>query len=261
MHNNKNGNVCHQLEITKEPKILFLDIETSPNLAWVWGYYRQDVIAIEKPSIVLSFAYKWRDGNKVHCCILPDYSTEQELIAELWNLLDQADIVVGHNLDRFDIKKCNARFAAHNLRPPSPYQTIDTLKYARKYFAFPSNKLSELGSYLGVGTKLEHSGKQLWLDCMNDDPKAWGIIKRYNVQDIILLEKIYEKLRPYATNHPNLSWFTRERACPVCHSSEFIRSGFRYLKSGVKQRLTCKSCGHHFTPGSVIKHDSFSWWE
>jgi DNA polymerase elongation subunit (family B) len=249
--------------VIKQPKILFLDIESTPLLSWTWGTWKQNVIDIEKQSYLLSFAYKWQGHSKSECCALCDYQNEHELVCELWSLFDTADVIIAHNGDKFDIKKSNARFIAHGLKPPSPYISIDTLKIARKYFAFASNKLSDLSTYLKAGKKLEHTGIGLWFECMNPrtNKAAWKLMREYNIQDVALLEKVYEKLRPWHSSHPNLSWFTRERACPACHSSEIIRSGFRYLRSGIKQRLTCKSCGHHFAPGSVIKHDSFSWWE
>jgi hypothetical protein len=213
---------------------------------------------------VLSFAYKWSDSKRVECKCLPHYLTEYELIKDLWSLFDEADVIIAHNLDHFDAKQSNSRFIAYGLKPPSPYATIDTLKIAKKYFRFPSNKLSELSQYLKIGQKPEHSGIQLWFDCLHSTSRysdAWIMMRRYNRQDVVLLEKIYEKLRPWMHNHPNLSYFTRERTCPVCNSHELVRNGFKYLKSGVKQSITCRSCGHHFTPSKTIKHDIYRYWE
>jgi hypothetical protein len=58
---------------------------------------------------VLSFAYKWFDSKRVECRCLPDYLTEYELVKDLWSLFNEADIVIGHNLDRFDAKQLLCR--------------------------------------------------------------------------------------------------------------------------------------------------------
>src|ERR1700719_3656227 len=118
---------------------------------------------------MLSFAYKIAGEKKVHTRCLADYpgykkNTEDDkaLVTDLWTIFDQADIQIGHNADKFDIKKSNARFLMHKLNPPSPYKTVDTLKIARRAFKLDSNKLDDLGYYLGLGRKLPHTGFHLW---------------------------------------------------------------------------------------------------
>jgi len=208
----------------------------------------------------LSFAYKWLGEKKIHVHALPDYPAykrdkecDSDLTAQLWELFDRADIVVAHNGDRFDIRKSNARFLAHGFIPPSPYKSVDTLKLAKKHFRFDSNKLDDLGKYLGVGRKLPHTGPHLWFGCMGGDPKAWALMRRYNAQDVALLERVYLKLRPWATTHPNLSHYSRLDVCPVCQSNHLKNSGLHYLTSGKKQRRTCLDCGHRFVTGKIIR--------
>ena len=233
-----------------KPKILFFDIETSPNLAWVWGKYEQDVIDFNREWYILSFCAKWAGGTTI-VRGLPDYKIyaknsqdDGEIVAELWELFNEADVIVGHNGDNFDIKKTNARFVEHGFKPPKPYKTIDTLKIARKYFKFNSNSLSDLGKKLGVGEKLKTGGFDLWLKCMNKDPQAWKKLKRYNKQDVLLLEKIYLKFRPWMTNHPNLAILSRKvDACPVCASGRLRRRGYGANRTGVYQRYVCLDCG------------------
>ena len=66
-------------------------------------------------------------------------------------MFDEADVVIAHNGDKFDMRKANARFG--HYEPPMPVQQVDTLKVARKYFKFESNKLGDLGEHLGLGNK------------------------------------------------------------------------------------------------------------
>jgi hypothetical protein len=244
-----------------DARILLLDLETAPNLGFVWGIWEQNVIDVKKSWYLLSFAAKWTNERKTHVRCLPDYprfkshkEDDKHLIADLWELLNEADIVVAHNGDRFDIRKANARFVAHGLPPPSPYKSVDTLKIARKHFKFDSNRLDDLGKYLGVGRKIPHTGKHLWLGCMNGDKKSWKTMRRYNTQDVTLLERVYLKLRPWTTTHPNLTFFSRRpEECPVCESGAINNTGFSYTRTGKRQRATCKSCGHRFSYGKFIR--------
>jgi RNase_H superfamily len=247
-----------------EPKILLFDIETSLTRVYVFDLYPKhggtNVVEIDEPWYMLSFSWKWL-GQK-HTCVaaLPDFpgyaknrSCDKALVTELYRLISEADIIVAHNGDRFDLRKSNARFIEHGFAPPAPYKTVDTLKIARKHFKFDSNRLDDLGHFLGVGRKLANTGKALWLGCMSGDPKSWDKMRRYNKQDVRLLEAVYLKLRAWTTTHPNLDHYTRANACPVCQSKDLVRHSFAYISTGKRQRMTCKGCGHRFATGKLIK--------
>jgi uncharacterized protein YprB with RNaseH-like and TPR domain len=212
---------------------------------------------------MLSFAYKWAHEDDYHVRGLPDYAEhfkqdkecDQKLVTELWELFNQADVIVGHNGDAFDIKKSNARFIIHKLRPPSSYKTIDTLKVARRYFKFTSNRLNDLGQYLGIGVKLPHTGSHLWFSCMEGDPESWELMKKYNVQDVRLLEKVYYELRPWIVNHPNLHLYNEEHgiACPKCGSFNLVKKGFTYTLKTKRQQYRCGDCGGWSSEGPPVK--------
>jgi hypothetical protein len=195
---------------------------------------------------MLCFAAKWLDGSKVFAHSLPDYKgykpgseNDELLVRELWKLFDEADILIAHNGDRFDIRKTNARFAFYNLPPPSPYKTIDTLKIARRHFNFTSNKLDSLGDHLGYGRKLVHTGFNLWKGCMTGDPKSWKHMIDYNKRDVVLLEQIYLHLRPWIKNHPNIS---SDSECLNCEESELLTTRKYMTKKGAMIRGQCV-CG------------------
>lgn len=234
---------------TDEPKILFIDIETAPNLGWVWGKWEQNVIENVQDWYMLSFAYKWLGDKKVEAYSLPDfkdmYKKEPEndhcLTYQLWNLMNEADIIVAHNGDEFDIKKANARFIAHGYEPLSPYKTIDTKKVAKKYFKFDSNKLDELGKYLGLGRKMPHTGFHLWKGCMSGDRKSWKTMVEYNKNDIVLLEKVFLKMRPWMKTFPIVRADNGD--CTNCGSGKLIKRGFSFTRTNKIQRLQCVDCG------------------
>jgi DNA polymerase elongation subunit (family B) len=235
---------------TRQPKILLLDLETAPNTAYIWAHYEQNALKHLRQWYILAFCAKWIGGETVSKC-LPDYEgyqpntdNDKALVSDLWNLFNQADVIIAHNGDAFDIKKTNARFLIHGFNPPSPYKSIDTKKIARRYFRFNSNKLDDLGNTLGVGRKMKHTGFELWDDCINGDLEAWELMRMYNRQDVLLLERVYERLKPYMTNHPNMAILSEiKNGCPVCSSTNLNKSGFSITATGKKERFQCLDCG------------------
>jgi hypothetical protein len=256
----------------KQPRIVFFDLETSPSLGYVWGKYDQNVIDFKKGWYLLSFAMKVLGEKKVRVFSLPDYpnyrhdkSDDKALILDLWKMMNEADVIVAHNLDKFDLKKANARFIVHGLDPPAPFKTFDTLRAFRRIASFNSNKLDDLAAVLKIGRKVPTTGFHLWLGCMNGDMKAWKLMKRYNAHDVVLLEQIYLKIRPWAPTHPNLNFVSgTPRNCPRCGSSALIKHGtfkqFQYTRTLYKQRYRCNACGATCSgeserlPSKIIMH-------
>lgn len=250
--------------IFKDPpyqkKILLFDLETSPRVTYTWDFYEQDVLEVKEEWYILCFAYKWLGEKTTHIVALPDFpgysknkSNDEKLTKKLWELFNSAEILIGQNLDKFDVKKSNARFIFHGLDPISK-PTIDTLKLARKHFSFGNNKLDYLGQYLSVGRKIPHTGKHLWLGCMNGNEKDWELMKRYCKQDVELLEKVYLKLRGWDTSlGHNLNLVYQKNNCPKCQSEHYVKDGFRPTLSGVYQKYRCMNCGNGFKGDKVSK--------
>jgi uncharacterized protein YprB with RNaseH-like and TPR domain len=224
-------------------KILFYDIETSPSLGYVWGKWETNVMAYKEHWGLLCFSFKWQ-GGKTEVMSLRTHKTEKRLVKELWNLFNEADIIIAHNGKSFDTKKSNALFVRYGLTPPSPYKQIDTKVVAKKYFKFDSNKLDDLGDFLNIGRKMQTGGFELWLGCMNNNEKSWRLMEKYNIQDVVLLEKVYEKLSPYIENYPILR--KDYGKCPRCQSEHLQSRGRWKFLSGDYKRLQCQSCGHWF---------------
>ena len=211
--------------------------------------YEQNVIDVKKSWYLLAFAYKWQGEKKIHTRAIIDYRQKDAeddygLCKELHSLISQADLVVAHNGKRFDRKKSHARFVKHNLPPVVHIQWYDTLELARSQFGFLSNKLNDLGAYLGIGRKLPHTGFDLWKRCMVREKKAFKKMKAYNARDIWLLEKVFERLRPWAKKLP----FRREMECPSCLSTNVQRRGLLPGRKNI-YRFQCTEydCGHWFS--------------
>lgn len=235
-------------------KILLFDIETSPMLAYIWRLWDEtrSMEMVEEDWYVMSWSAKWLGDKKTLVKALPDYPNykkdnqdDKALLQDLWDLLDEADVVVGHNSIKFDCRKINARFLRNKMSPPSPYRSIDTLKSARAHFNFSSNKLTDLGEALECGKKVDTGGFELWRGCLDGKKKSWALMKKYNKQDVDLLEKVYLKLRPYIKNHPNvcLDNVPNAPSCPACGSTSLTRRGYAYTNASKFARLCCNDCG------------------
>lgn len=240
-----------KVEAPKRARVLLYDIETSPNLGWIWGKYEQNVIAYEEEWHILCFAYKWLGEKKTHVVALPDFklykkdpSNDYEVVKRLHELFNEADIVIAHNGNKFDQKKSQARMLFHGMQPPSPYHQIDTMMVARKYFNFNSNSLNDLGDMLKLGTKVETGGFKLWLGCMNGVKSSWDKMKKYNKQDVVLLEKVYLAMRGWIKPHPAMNLMEGKlNSCPNCAGTDIRKNGTYYNKVSKVQVWHCTNCG------------------
>jgi DNA polymerase elongation subunit (family B) len=235
-------------------RVLLLDIETFPIIAAVWNLFEANAVWVESDTFLACFSAQWY-GEKTKTYALPDYhgfrkytdKDDKPLLADLFSLLSEAQVVVAHNGDAFDIKKINARLKIHGFSPPSPFKTYDTLKEARKTFKFDSNKLDNLGRALGVGRKIPNTGAALWRGCRDGDSKSWAQMVRYCKQDVDLLSRVYTELKPWSRSHPNLTMFGEQSGCPVCESVKVQRRGWNIAKTRKTPRFQCGECGHWFS--------------
>lgn len=230
------------------PNILVFDLELSPLIGAAWNPYDTNLIHIFKDSELLSFAYQWYGEKTVTVKARTDYKdkTDKALAKDLWALFQRADILIGHNIDAFDVKRANERFLVHRLGDPSHYRTIDTLKVYKRRFKGTKNSLNYICQTHGIGSKVEHQGAPLWIDCMNGDPKAWKLMKKYNKQDVVMTTKLYEFLLPWIDNHPNMSVMLERPCCPNCGVNNSYSDGRRWSQGAEYRRLRCKACGTPF---------------
>jgi hypothetical protein len=227
-------------------KTLTLDLETSPNVAHVWGLWNQNVglPQLRESGQVISFAAKWLGSKKVE--FYSDFHDgHEEMVKQAWRLVDEADAIVTFNGKSFDMKWLNREFIEAGLNPPSAWRDIDLLLVARKQFRFPSNKLQYVSTKLGLDGKVQHSGHDLWVRCLAGDEKAWATMRRYNRQDVVLTEELYVRLLPWITNHPNAALYVDadEPICPRCESTHLQKRGYATTQVGKYRRFQCTDCG------------------
>lgn len=175
-----------------------LDIETTPLQVYTWGLWDQNIgiNQIIKSTEMLCFGAKWLGEKSVNFKSV-HHDGKKAMLEELHRLMDEADALVGWNSASFDHKHINREFLENKMTPPSPTKDLDLMTIVKANFQFPSNKLDYVAQKLGVGSKVKHSGFELWIGCMNDDKKAWAEMKRYQIQDVQLLDNLYDILLPW----------------------------------------------------------------
>jgi len=188
-------------EKNRPKKILLYDIETSFNITWSWQIGRKislsDDNIIEERKII-TICYKWLNDPKTYSLVWKN-GCDKELLKKFAKIAESADMVLGHNSDNFDCKHIRTRCLYHNVPFPVKLNQIDTLKMARAGYKFNSNKLNFIGKFLGVGEKVDTGGIQLWKDViLHKDKKALDKMVNYCIGDILLLEKVYNKLKEFS---------------------------------------------------------------
>lgn len=237
-----------------QPRILIFDVETAPLTAYTWGIHDQNISLgqVKQDWHFLAWAAKWL-GEPANKVIYMDNNKaknvrdDKALILGLWKLLDQADIVIAQNGDRFDIKKFNARAVIHGLTPVSPFKSVDTLKESRKVFGFTAHSLEYMSDVLNTKyKKLKHNkypGFELWKAILNGDKKAWAEMKTYCIHDVLATEELYTKIQGWIKTQNLATYYDDLKLRCHCGSSNLHAYEIRRLASGHFQGYRCRDCG------------------
>jgi hypothetical protein len=236
----------------------------------VWGLWDQNVglNQIDQDWSILSYSAKWLDSEEVvyeDTFYQRNQRDDRKLCKSIWKLMNEADIIVGQNHERFDVKKINARFVQHGLPPTSPFRCIDTMRVAGRVFGFTSKKLEYMTDKLCKKyKKLKHGrfpGFELWAAFLARNEDAQQEMQTYNEHDVRATEELYLIMRPWIKGHPNVNLYTRgligKLACPNCGSTALRKKGFRFTQLGKYQRYLCTDCGAwpHGRKALITKED------
>ena len=241
---------CEQVKalVPKGARILLLDIETAPTAAYTWGRWQQNIHQkqVVKEGYLLTYSAKWLGEPTVLSNRITVRGDDTQLVKELAELMDVADIVVAHNALKFDIPLIKTRMLALGLNPPLPSKIVDTLRIAKAEFKFPSNSLDNIAAYLGLDRKISHSGFELWVKCMEMDETAFNEMLEYNIQDVIVLEQVYLKLRAWSKTHPNVALHESDGIvrCVCCGSTKLDQVDKLFVTgTSAYNVLVCNDCG------------------
>lgn len=226
-------------------KVATLDIECSPNIADVWGLFNQNVSLsqLRETAKVFAFSAKLRGQDTVH--FYSDHHDGHDgMLKAAWKWLDDADILVTYNGKQFDVKHLYRELVIAKYQPPSPVQHVDLLEAVKAKFRFASNKLDHVANELGLGGKVAHEGHTLWVKCMAGDADAWERMREYNIGDVELTERLYDRLLPWISRHPHVGLYAESgTACPQCGAAELVRQGYALTALSKFQRYRCSACG------------------
>lgn len=233
-------------------KQLFYDIETSPNIVTSWGigktYLSYENILQERAVICIS--WKWGGEDKVRSLTWDRDQGDYAMISKFMKVLNEADEIIAHNGDNYDIRFLAGRAMYHDLDPFPWWKTVDTYKLAKRRFRLNCFRLDYLGEYLGLGrkNKTEYSW---WLDILiRNDRKRLREMVDYCEQDVVLLEKVYDRIAKYSkpTTHAGALMGLSKWTCAHCASENVHASKRMVTASGyVKQQMQCNDCNRYFT--------------
>lgn len=230
-------------------KRLFFDIETSPNVGLFWqAGYKLNIghEQIIKERAIICICYKWAGEKEVYSLAWDSKQNDKSLLEKFILIANEADELVGHNGDKYDLPWVRTRCLYHNLSLFPNYVTVDTLKYARSKFRFNSNKLDYIAQYLGLGAKI-HTSYSLWKDIvLNKDKKALDEMVTYCKGDVELLEKVYNKLAPHFPE--KIHGGDDKINCPTCNSNKWSFTKRRMSALGTTRvQMQCNKCGRYHT--------------
>lgn len=239
-------------------KILTLDIETSPHKGWAFNVWQNNMAPgqIIEATYMMSWAAKWYGGKK-RDTMYREFR-DPLMISDLYDLIDDADLIIGFNHDKFDLRHIAREFVEDGYGPSRPVATVDLLKVVKQRFNFPHNRLDYVAPRI-LGDKfrkLDTGGFDLWPAFIDGDPKAMALMQRYNKQDVYMTEALYTKLRPWVKNHPYIGTGThtdigdrvQAYTCPVCGTPDALKLRPRYTRCFAIRVVRCRStkCGAYF---------------
>lgn len=244
----------------RKPRHLFLDIETSPLTMASWGIYQENAIWHTKGQILMC-GYMWEGDKKPRILsqrkwgLKPSKKHEEQLMWQIYSLMDEADIITGYNAKNFDIKEINGRFLEYKIPVPDGYHILDPLRMLKVVARFPSHKMGDVVEYLKIGHKLDTGGAYLWKRVIDGNEDAWKRMEEYCKEDVRLCREVYLRLRGLDKSSFNYDFYTRVGlACKKCGSTQLKARGYKYLRSGARKDYLCKICGHRFF-GPLMKED------
>lgn len=247
------------------PRILTIDIETSPALVWTFELRNVNIgiHQIAEPTRMISFAAKWHGDRRV--LFYSEWRDGREaMVRAAHTLLDQADVVVTYNGNTFDIPHINREIDLLNvelaqegdfapLLDYSPFVSVDLYRVCKKHHRWMSHKLAWITEQLELSGKLGHEGFELWLKVLAGDPKAQRVMERYNKRDVVTTEELLDHMRSKITNIPAAVLYNDEPpdperpTCPEpCGSINVQRRGFSRTKTRRYPRFQCQECGKWF---------------
>lgn len=237
-------------------RILILDVERLPGITQQYWWDRGDLknryihyeTVVRQPRTTI-VCMKWYDRDEPIELAEWDKGGRKAFLKKVHRLLEQADIVVGHNIDNADIPwlKGDMHIEA-GLPPLPPFKTVDTLKVLRRQFksGVPFKGLDAFCQIVGIPSKTDHYDRMAMERAVDGSVEDRERLTSYCTGDVIATQGLLDYLRPHITNHPTLfvDGESAMNVCNRCGSSETSPNAKRYVANVMTYTmLKCANCG------------------
>lgn len=232
-------------------RVLFWDIETSPILCWLFkpGYginVGPEAIKDGEKTDIICLSWKWLGKREVRSLDWGLRTQNSEAMIDAFTkVIESADLVIGQNGDKFDMRHFNTQRMLHKQKPIAWPTSEDTLKQMRKHFAFPSYKLDYIAKLLTGSGKASMELRD-WVQIKQyKSAKHLDKMLRYNRRDVRKLESVFKRIEPYCTPklHAGKAAGLSGLSCPRCASTQQAKNGTKVRITGRYQRYQCSDCG------------------
>lgn len=231
----------------RDLRILTLDIERLPGLAYAWEPKTRFIPAanwVRWPSL-LTVAAKWYGQRSTLFHAVWGEGGREGMVAAVWELCDRADVIVGYNSVRFDMKHLRSEWLELGMPLPSPWKDADLFTEVRRSLGFESKSLDQVCARLGLPGKTTHYSIELAEAAAAGNVAAQQKLQRYNVRDVRITEACYDRLRGWLPSHPAVTTSADPDGlrCNQCGSDNLAANGWT---TAVVQRYAlyrCRACG------------------
>lgn len=243
----------------KKPKILFMDLETSPLKAYIWQPGKQYVghkqlVKGHDMWGIICVTYCWNDGKPAKSI---DWGYNQQntlrVVEKFDEIIKRADHVIGKNSDRFDNKMINSCRMLSGLpgMPEWIKYTDDLEKHMRKHFRLPSQSLDYISHKLGLGGKIKMEFQD-WIDIVEkteNGRESFNKMIKYGKKDVEDTRQLWYTLSEHFEPKFNMNTYDSSNGdrCRYedCGSYHLLNNGTRILNRIRYQQYICGDCGRY----------------
>lgn len=201
--------------------------------------------------IILCAGFKEVGKGKAEVYNILDYSeggdlirAERRLLKDISTRLLDCDVWLTHYGTWFDVPFVNSRLLYHKLPVlPANFSHLDTWKISRNRLKLRSNRLVTISEFLGTDEHKNAIKPEQWIRAMGGHIPSMNYIVEHCRRDVVVLEEVYNRLRPLVLDHPNRGLIDGRGGCGICGADKLQKRGFHVTRTRKYQRYQCSSCG------------------
>lgn len=191
-----------------------------------------------KPEVISILDYLGRDNDII--------KAERRLLIAVSERLLSSDVWLTHygSRGRFDLNFVQSRLLYHRLPIlPPKYPQIDTWRVAKNELRLHNNRLATIQEFLGLENSKNAIKGDQWIRALAGHKPSMAYVVEHCRRDVLVLEEVYQLLRPLVTDHPNKGLIDGDHGCSNCGGKKLQRRGFHVTRTRKYRRLQCQDCG------------------